>query len=355
VSATSQTQASTGWFKQNSEKVVLLVVLVALLASAVILMARIQAEKALINDSGRPVVQTPGGEVQPIDLNKLAESKRRIAEPLQVTPLAQRLFMSEVRVTCVSHACAKPIPYAVTKCPFCGTEQPTAEALLEQDSDGDLIPDVTEVGLGMDPFNPADAEYDLDGDGFSALDEYRFKTDSKNKESHPPFVARLRFDRVITVPFRFRFVAVQEIQTGVLVFQLNVRTLDQTYFKKVGDTVEGFLVSEYLKDEDTLVLTKGDRTVRLKRGVEIIDDLITVRFAFLIDRVRPEGRLGQTFDLRGTEYRIEKDMPAQKARIVRTDTGETFEIEPMTDAERRLMDSGTGSTAVEGVPVPAPR
>lgn len=348
MSAAPQTQ--TGWFKQNSEIVVLLGVLVVLLASAVILMTRIQSEKALIADSGRAVTQSPGGEVKPIDLKKLADSKQRITDPIQVVPLARNLFSSEVRVTCISAACSKPIAYSATKCPFCGTEQPDAIALLEQDSDSDLIPDEWEIAQGMDPFNPADAEYDLDGDGFSALDERKFKTNPKDPADHPPFVARLRFDRVVTIPFRFRFVAVQEIQPGVLVFQLNVRTMEQTYFKKVGDTVEGFKIAEYRKGEDTIVLTLGERTVALKRGVEIIDDLITVRFAFLIDRTRPEARLGQTFDLRGTEYRVEKEMPREKARIVRMDTQETFDIEPMNDAERRLMESGSGATAVPGAP-----
>lgn len=350
MSAAPQTQP--GLFRQYGEKLVLLGVLGILLVSAIILMTRIQREKNLIADTERPVVQSPGGEVQPIDLEKLETSQKRIANPLQVVPLAQRLFSSEVRVTCVSPACAKPIPYSATKCTFCGTDQPDAEKLLEQDSDGDLIPDEYEIAQAMDPFNPADADYDLDGDGFSALDERKFQTNPKDPANHPPFVARLRFDRVVTVPFRFRFVAVQEIQTGVLVFQLNVRTMTQTYFKKVGDSVEGFLVAEYLKDEDTLVLTRGDRTVRLKRGIEIIDDLITVRFAFLIDRSRPEARLGQTFDLRGTTYRVEKEMPRESARIQRADTQETFVIEALSESDRRLMDSGSGSTAVQGVPVP---
>lgn len=345
-------QIQSDWFKQNSEKIVLLGVLFVLLVSAFILMLRIQNEKSLIADSGRTVTQAPGGEVKPIDLAKLADAKKRITQPLQVAPMSNRLFSSEVRVRCVSAACGKPIPYSALKCPFCGTEQPDAGVLLQQDSDEDLIPDEWELSHSMDPFNPADAGYDLDGDGFSALDEMRWTTDPKDPVSHPPFVARLRFDQVVTVPFRFRFVAVQEIQPGVLVFQLNVRTMDQTYFKRVGETVEGFLVSEFRKEGDTLVLTRGDRSVELKRGREVIDDQITVRFAFLIDRSRPEARLGQTFKLRDVEYRVEKEMPKTQAKIIRLDTNESFEIDPLTDAEKRLMNSGVSSPVLESSPVP---
>lgn len=341
-------QIKSDWIRQNYEKVILLGVLIVLLASALNLVLRIEKARQLISDSGRAVVQTPGQDTKAMDLQSLSLAQSKLSAPLQIAPPSNRLFSSELRVSCV--VCSKPIPYQATVCTFCGSPQPDSGALRQQDTDSDGIPDEWEIAKGMDPVNPDDANHDLDGDGFSALDEMRWKTNPLSREDHPPFVARLRFERVVTEPFRFRFVAVQEIQPGVLVFQLNVRTMDQTYFKRVNETVEGYTISEYRKEEDTLTLTRGDRTVSLKRGKEVIDEQITVRFAFLIDRSRMEVRLGQTFKLRDVEYRMEKEIPKSTARIVRIDTGEAFVIESLTDSEKRLMDGGSSPTSFNAAP-----
>jgi len=45
------------------------------------------------------------------------------------------------------------------------------------DSDADGLPDDWEATHGLDIANPADAALDIDGDGLSALDEYRRNTD----------------------------------------------------------------------------------------------------------------------------------------------------------------------------------
>jgi hypothetical protein len=53
------------------------------------------------------------------------------------------------------------------------------------DSDADGIPDTCELQMGLDPFDPTDAEEDMDGDGYTELEEYRAKTDITNVESRP--------------------------------------------------------------------------------------------------------------------------------------------------------------------------
>jgi hypothetical protein len=54
------------------------------------------------------------------------------------------------------------------------------------DSDGDEIPDGWEVTYGLDPLHDNDASVDLDGDGFSNLEEYERGTDPGDPGSHPP-------------------------------------------------------------------------------------------------------------------------------------------------------------------------
>ncbi len=53
------------------------------------------------------------------------------------------------------------------------------------DSDGDKIPDTCELQMGLDPNDPTDAAGDMDGDGFTELQEYRAKTNITDADSRP--------------------------------------------------------------------------------------------------------------------------------------------------------------------------
>jgi hypothetical protein len=52
------------------------------------------------------------------------------------------------------------------------------------DADGDQVPDDFEVANGMDRLNPADAAQDLDGDGFSNLEEFLLGSDPRVASSN---------------------------------------------------------------------------------------------------------------------------------------------------------------------------
>jgi len=53
------------------------------------------------------------------------------------------------------------------------------------DSDGDGMPDGWELQYGLNPLDPGDAHADLDGDGYSNLQEYRLGTAPNSADSHP--------------------------------------------------------------------------------------------------------------------------------------------------------------------------
>src|SRR5690554_2403530 len=59
------------------------------------------------------------------------------------------------------------------------------------DTDGGGIPDGVEFAYGLDPLNPADAHWDLDGDGVSNLDEYLAGTDFSDPQDVPAQTAEL--------------------------------------------------------------------------------------------------------------------------------------------------------------------
>jgi len=48
---------------------------------------------------------------------------------------------------------------------------------LDEDDDGDILPDVWELNYRLDPLDPSDATLDMDGDGISNLKEYQKNTD----------------------------------------------------------------------------------------------------------------------------------------------------------------------------------
>lgn len=325
------------WIRRNLEKVLLVAVLLVLLVSAAILAVRIEEAHRRIVESGWSE-EVEGRKVNPVDLGGLQAAHRLVLDPARVTPPELALFSSELRVSCWS--CSKPIEYHAMECPFCGADQPDARAIEEQDSDGDGIPDEWEIAHGLDPFNPDDAHIDFDGDGFTALEEYQWGTDPRDPESHPPLWVRLRFDRVVTEPFRFLFQSRQEIREGEFVYQLNDRERNQTHFLPVGATVDGFEIEEYVGAEDALVIRRGDRRIRLSRGREVQDDQITVRFAFLIDRTWPEARPGQAFEIRGEEYRVLEVQP--ESVMILDPEGERRQIKLLTAEERRLMEGPAG-------------
>ncbi len=61
------------------------------------------------------------------------------------------------------------------------------------DSDSDGIPDFVETQKGLDKKEAGDARLDLDGDGFSNIEEYNRETDLSDSESRPKLITRLRF------------------------------------------------------------------------------------------------------------------------------------------------------------------
>lgn len=56
---------------------------------------------------------------------------------------------------------------------------------IDLDTDGDGIPDRTEEDYGLNPYWSLDGNYDIDGDGWSNSEEYRFVTDLEDGSSNP--------------------------------------------------------------------------------------------------------------------------------------------------------------------------
>ncbi len=185
-------------FLRQYDKLIAVVVLIGLLVSLFYLTnagaTRRQEESRY--DAQLNGLKPKSSALAAMDLSDYEAAVRAVRTPVHLTvPQTQQAgFMTpERRVTCVSVSCQKPIPYTAEVCPFCGAKQPIApEFNTERDTDRDGLPDRVEIALGLNPQDPSDAKGDLDGDGFTNLEEYLAKTDPKDPKSHPALVNLLR-------------------------------------------------------------------------------------------------------------------------------------------------------------------
>ena len=122
MSAT-QSQKSN-WIQQNYDKLLLVLLLTALLASALYLLWRIRGER---NEIEEGKWQNPARPIpaEILDLTPYMASNAPLTAPFMgKSATTNLLLVSELRVMCVNDPCAKPIPYHALLCPFCKESQP---------------------------------------------------------------------------------------------------------------------------------------------------------------------------------------------------------------------------------------
>lgn len=327
------------WIRNHYEKAILLAALAALLISCLLLITQIQANKASTSFS-LSRIGWKGSLVSPKDTISFdtVVGNARAAATAALTNRS-RTTVSELRVSCVK--CGRPIPYNALECPFCLAEQPPIVDITKMDTDEDGIPDKVELAWGLDPQSPLDAAGDLDGDGFTNLEEFNAspRTDPKDSESSPDPIVKLRVAAIRPVPFYLRFVSTSTFADGSIRFQLNLQTRERTYFAKLGQVVLGYKVEKYdpeAKDGETLTMVRqsDNYPVVLVKGRPVTQRELAIAFVFLVDRSRlPIQRLKDVFSLRGVEYKV-VDIRRESVIIQRVETGEKVTV-PMLSAEER--------------------
>jgi hypothetical protein len=344
-----------GWISRNYDTLALAVVMVAIAVSAVHLAGRVSALATRLERLDQPVRARPEQGFQELDLTLYSNALAQLENPIRVGEGTNRMFMSELRVFCIQ--CGKWIPFTALQCPFCKAEQPPPPS-QEADSDKDGLPDVWEEARGLDPYNPDDARLDHDGDGFSTLEEYRAGTDPRNASSAPPVLTKLRLKEIRTQSFRLRFVAIQRIPVGGRtqeVFQVNARTLERSYFVRIGQTVEGYTVESYDPATDTLTLRKGDTVKRLGRGKIIDDDQLIVHLVFLLDGTVIVTRVGEEFQVRDQTAVVKEIAADRKSVMIATPDGKSFPVTFPTSEEEMEMRLRMSAPWGAGAPVESPQ
>ena len=323
------------WFKGNYDRIIAAVVLVVLLVSLILLaiQAKVQKTEQKDFDMSLKLLKPRHGQVQLVDKDVFSQARTGLASPLQNEIWALSLVTPELRVKCVN--CERPIPYAATNCLACGAAQPEIQvAIIDKNKNG--IPDEWEEKYGVFSFDPDVINQDPDNDGFTTREEYEWRTDPKDPASHPPYVAKLRVDAIKPIPFRMIFKGVSRAN-GVQIFQINLRANDRTYWKKLGEDAEGFVLSSYdehAADGPTLILMRNNKQIPLIKGHPVPRDDYDIRMVSLIDgqsiSVRPEV----DFEYKGAKYRVKK-VDTQRMSVLINDPSRNVDVV----VERRAADT----------------
>lgn len=337
------------WLHQNYDKLILFVVLAGLFGSALFLVLEIArvSQDLLQGRLDKPLVAPK--EVKPADLTDFDAAAKALTDPFKSRPYGGAMMVSALRVSCPE--CGKPIEFSATKCPFCGAgplKPPTDDA----DSDG--LPNAFETSHGLNPYNPDDAAQDNDRDGFSNLEEYQSSTDLADPADYPSPAAKLRFVRIIPNPFKLRFQGDAKLSDGSLRYQLNLRTLERTYFVGVGDEIEGFKVEEYIPDAPegpVIILKQGEQRIRLVKGRAITQYEMVADLVFLIDRSTYRVRVGDAVKIKDHEYKV-IDIMRNGVKIRDIRTGKDTLVGPLSDSERNLLVGGPEVAAPPGGMMP---
>jgi hypothetical protein len=331
--------------KSAYDKIILIVVIVALLATVVYLHFSVESGTAEMANVEREIVSYTKAypDATKLDVAPYEKTIAEISDPYQLdlanaswTNLA--MFIPDTRVICID--CKMPIPFFTTKCPFCLTVQPPLRALdATYDGDKDGMPDMYEKEQGLN-HRVDDTKGDADGDGFSNIVEFEKGTSPSDPNSYPNPDSELVVTNVRADPFDLLFKGSSLLPDKSRMFQINLKNGARTYFVKIGEEVEGFKVRKFVKDgakaqkkgqrdADVLILSSpsGKRIPLIERRGTAYKEY-TVTFKFNITGEEFKLRANDTFKLKNKEYQfIRVDKAGQNIVIKRLGDDKILNLE----------------------------
>jgi hypothetical protein len=336
----SSARKPSGFLQQNYDKIALVVVLAALLLSGVILLLQLKSGDSDLQTTQHELVAQNPRPVTPIDASIVSNLLEMVTNPFQVPAAQRRLLVGDLRVSSVPDGL--PIPFDAAVCPFTGATQPLVIHVDDIDTDGDGMPDVWEVKFGLNPFDPSDAAADADADGFSNLEEFLGGSSPTDPKDTPPPPAKLRLMQVRLNPFKLRFLGVSRISEDDVRYQLNLRTLERTYFPRMNEEVEGYTVVNYNEkgaEGPELSLQQGDKVITLIQGRVVDQQARTALLVFLVNGQRIRANVGEMITLLDNEYKV-VDISDLRVVIRDEETDREFEIGLITGEESRALTAG---------------
>ncbi len=343
-------------FREKYDRLVLGLGVLVLLLSLVFILLGIMGRDDAAGDplpTGRAVTES--------DLAPIRGALAMINEPALLTA-TNRVLVSEPRIACINPNCKKLIRTREETCPFCQTKQPVIGP--DHDSDQDGMSDQYELDNGLDRM-VRDAEFDLDGDGFTNLEEYEAKprTAANDAALHPSMLAKLRMSGVRKSPLYYRLRGLSKSGT-VYTFQVNLETLDETVFVKLGQKVKGYLIKSFNPAKETLTIERDGRTIDMPNGKRVD---VPRSVAQIVNLIRPQFStnvsVGAVLEIDGTQLAIreiqDEQIIATRPRVEAQDGKGSGPVEVVikreTELERTLRKAGGKlPTAPERAPETSP-
>lgn len=211
-------------------------------------------------------------DVPAVDLNgyasvtNVAQVEKRAAA---IVSKSASIFLSEKRVTCCNAACGRATPerHDADKnlvCAFCGFTQELAKVEQVLDADNDGLPDAWERKYGLNPQSALDAQADMDGDGFTNLEEFQAKTDPSDKNSHPDYLDSLQLQLPLKETYLpFVLVSANKIPAGWRCTFFDAAQKDD--YGRLGRTITALVGEEIGKSGYVL---KGYEQKEAKRAIK---------------------------------------------------------------------------------------
>ncbi|HVV73203.1 MAG TPA: Amuc_1099 family pilus-like system protein, partial [Verrucomicrobiae bacterium] len=203
------------WIKKNTEKFVLLLFSIALIAVAVLLVLNAQKLLASFDPLTKPPAET--SHIPPLNPEGIKTAQAALDKPATWDYDKDKngiLFAS--RVFFISDK-GDPIE------PKGGMFYPP-------------VPNDWLMKNNLDITDPQVLTKDADGDGYSNLEEFLMQTDPTDPNSHPPYITKLFLEKYIKIPFRLEFMEQPDDTT----YEINALDAGQpTQFLKMGDLIAG--------------------------------------------------------------------------------------------------------------------
>lgn len=215
------------WIKKNPHLLTLAILAALLVGASAMVFLNTQSfgEKF----SAVQTTVTPNNKVPELDLSNLETAQKSLDKPesWDKPPHQGDRYVFAPELYLIDEKTGQPMK------PSAGNMRP--DSLTKQQ-----IPNSWFLENGLPLLDPGVTRQDPDSDGFWNEDEWRAKTNPKDKESRPPVYTKLFLKQYIAVPFRLKFQSWDgdPAKPEDMTFQINTLDLRQpTLFLKVGEKV----------------------------------------------------------------------------------------------------------------------
>jgi len=288
------------WIKKNSEKFVLLLVSLALLAVSVLLI--FNSRSFLATFEGLKAAVPENHNVPPLDVKPLEDAKTVLLKPGSWGAHKGSLFVSRRYI----------LKDGVLIDPFA------------EDSKIQLHPPVPNEWFNKNNLDITDPDIlmeDADGDGFTNLDEYLAGTDPLDKNSHPAYTTKLKLLKFIKVPFRLIFNARPDADS----FQINTLDVNQpSQILKIGDQIKGTKFKLIKFEEKSLTNSNGVVEDHSELTIQNTDTQAQVVLVYNQQADSPDSYAVFKYLWNNTQFTVRKD--------------QIFSLKPDDDVKYKLID-----------------